>query len=224
MLNEQVKKIYLPNIPIKVFSGGILLTLISCVLTWIRIEGFAIFIAGDIYKLIQNMKIITITVSILSALWVWGGLLIHEKNIRWVSISSALVMLIFFYMAFSVYQSQDLKEEDKIISMVVLIVYGLLYSIPILLALKNNFKCLYMNVNLTLFFLFICQLYILQKFSESSVKAIGIILQYSFHLSIVGVLAALICSVILNFKVKKNAHHKTIVEESIHTKPEELIP
>lgn len=206
MINEQIKKIYFSNVPVKVFSGGILLALTSCILTWIKIEGLALFFASDIVKLIQNLKTITIVVAILSALWVWAGLVINEKNIRFVSISSALIMLIFFYMAYSIFQSENVKKDDKIASMIILIIYGLLYIIPILMAAKNNFKCLYMNVNLTLFFLFLCQLYIVQKFSDSGVKALGIILQYSFHISILGILTALVSSIILTLKMKKDTH------------------
>ncbi len=206
MINEQIKKIYFSNIPVKVFSGGILLTLISCILTWIKIEGLALFFATDIIKLIQNLKVITIVTAILCALWVWAGILLNEKNMRFVPISSGLLMLTFFYMAYSVFQSNNVKLEDKTTSMIVLIAYGLLYIIPILMAVKNNFKCLYINVNLTLFFLLACQIYIVQKFSDSGVKALGIILQYSFYVNTLGVFTALVSAVILAIKMKKDTH------------------
>lgn len=206
MINEQVKKKYFSSIPVKVFSSGILLTLISCILTWIKIEGLALFFATDIIKLIQNLKMITIVIAILCAIWVWAGVFLNEKNMRFVSISSGLVMLIFFYMAYSIFQSNNVRPEDKTTSMIVLIAYGLLYIIPILMALKNNFKCLYINVNLTLFFLLACQIYIVQKFSDAGVKALGIILQYSFYVSILGVLTALVPAIILTIKMKKDTH------------------
>jgi hypothetical protein len=206
MINEEIKKIYFSSIPVKIFSGGILLTLISCILTWISIEGLALFFATDIIKLITNLKTITVGVAILSALWVWAGLFLTQKNIRFVSVSSALLILIFFYMAYSIFESESVNPKEKTSSMIVLILYGLLYIIPILMAVKNNFKCLYMNVNLTLFFVFLCQLYIMIKFSDTAVKAIGINLQYTFHIGVTGVLTALVCSIILTVKMKKDTH------------------
>lgn len=206
MINKQVKKIYFSNVSVKIFSGGVLIALISCALTWIKIEGLALFFATDIVKLVQNLKTITVVTSILAALWVWAGLFITEKNIPFVSISSGLIMLIFFYMAYSIFRSENIKEGDKITSIIVLSVYGLLYLIPIRMAIKNNFKSLFINTNLTLFFLLVSQLYIAEKFSNTAVKAIGIILQYSFYITILGVLTALVSSIILTIKIKKDVH------------------
>lgn len=206
MINQAVKKIYFSQIFAKIFSAGILIMLLSCIFQWIKIEGLALFFATDILKLFQNLKIITVTVSILCALWVWAGIILNEKNLRFVSISSGLVMLVFFYMAYSIFISENVKENDKIISGIVLILYGLLYIIPIILATKNNFKTLYMNTNLTLFFILFCQVYMSVKFSDSAVKALGMILQYTFYLSILGTLTALVSSIMLTIKIKPNIH------------------
>lgn len=214
MINQAVKEIYFSQIFIKIFSAGILIMLLSCVFEWIRLEGLALFFGADIIKLFQNLKIITVTVSILCALWIWAGIIINKKNLRFVSISSGLVMLVFFYMAYSVFISENVKENEKITSGIVLILYGLLYVIPIILALKNNFKTLYMNTNLTLFFILFCQVYMSIKFNDSAVKALGMILQYTFYLSILGTLMALVSSIMLTIKIKPNIHH---TENTVNT-------
>jgi hypothetical protein len=207
MINEHIKSIYRDQWLVKTFLASTLITLIGCVLSWIKLEGFAVFASTDITKFVINGKIITVVTSIISVMWLLSGLVIHQRNIRFVSISSILVMLIFFYMSYSVF-TKETDNSDNIKGGMIILLCGLSYIIPILLALKNNFKCLFMNINLTLFYLLFVLLYLIVKFNDDGIKAIGFNLQYGLYITSLGTLVGLATSIILTVKIKKNAHKK----------------
>ncbi|MDW8302956.1 MAG: hypothetical protein RML38_10885, partial [Bacteroidia bacterium] len=174
MINSAVGAYYRSQIFIKVFLFGLLVILASTFFTWIKLEGlFAIFAGNEMKKFIAGIKSITVVACVLSLLWLVAGLFLNEKKIQWFSISSVPLVILFFYMAYNSFVDKESTAENKIYTMTFFISCGLLYVIPMILAIRNNFKSVFLNINFTLFILLLILLYVIDKFGASAMKTLG---------------------------------------------------
>ncbi|MCS7076631.1 MAG: hypothetical protein NZ455_07980 [Bacteroidia bacterium] len=210
MVNKDVKNYYFTQIPIKVLLLGTIISISSTFFTWIRLEGLlAVFAGTEMTKFIKGVKSITIIAHCLSLFWLLIGLILTHKTLRWISLSSALLMTFFLYMAYRSFFEQESNTQNKMYQIILFVGFSLLYIMPIIMALKNNFKCLFVNIILILFFLSLVLGYIVAKFSAKAMATLGILLQFAPYVALAATLITLIGSTLIAIKVRRDLHNSS---------------
>lgn len=223
-LNSQVKKVYLSNLFVKILLGSLLITFIGCFLPWMKkVDDFfsmLVVLSGiDLDKFILGIKTATFGIGVFSLLWLLSGLILNERNIRFVGISFIVMTLLFSYTAYYIY---DRNAEDVKLAIAVF-VYGLLYLIPTFILFKDNFKGLMLNISLSTLFLFLLLLYLIITFNDDAMQALGFTLQYGIYVTMVVEFTAFVTSMFLTIKLKKHTHKTEVTEESIYLTEDKTI-
>lgn len=193
-------------------------TLLSLALPWIEVSGLmAMFGAsGEIEKIIGNIKQYLVLNLIFTIGWALGCIYLNAKTLKYATWVNVIFTLFFMYVAFVTIPQSSMEQDKKTTSTVVMLIYGLLYLLPLWMGLKNNLKSVMVSALLNSIIIFLVDV-VMNIYLKDDKMAMVLTTKFGLTLHLLLSFIVLVLSIMVLIKLPKTLHFEPIKTVSIET-------